>query len=113
MTDRTLVSRHCVACEGGVAALSESAILDRLQHLPEWKLLSDGRAIEREFRFENYATTLAFANAVAWLAVRENHHPVLEIHYGHCRVRYTTDAIGGLSDNDFICGAKVDALLEL
>jgi len=56
---------------------------------------------------------MAFVNAIAWMAHQEDHHPDLEVSYNFCRVRYTTHAIGGLSENDFICAAKVDALLQL
>jgi 4a-hydroxytetrahydrobiopterin dehydratase len=55
---------------------------------------------------------MAFVNAVAWVAHREDHHPDLEVSYKRCRVRYSTHAIGGLSENDFICAAKLNALLE-
>jgi 4a-hydroxytetrahydrobiopterin dehydratase len=71
----------------------------------------DGR-IEREFRFKNYYQTMAFVNAVAWIANRENHHPAMQVGYNICRVSYTTHAIDGLSENDFICAAKVEALLS-
>lgn len=67
--------------------------------------------IERTFTFKNYYHTLAFVNAVAWIAHQEDHHPELSFGYKQCRVRYTTHAVGGLSENDFICAAKVDRLL--
>jgi 4a-hydroxytetrahydrobiopterin dehydratase len=72
---------------------------------------AEGR-IEREFRFKNYYQTMAFVNAVAWIANRENHHPDMQVGYNTCRVSYTTHAIGGLSENDFICAARVEALLS-
>jgi 4a-hydroxytetrahydrobiopterin dehydratase len=87
--------------------------LDLLQRLKGWKLVAEATAIECTYRFDSYAAVVAFANTVAWLATKENHHPVMELHYDHCVVRYTTHAVGGLSENDFICAAKVDALLEL
>ena len=76
------------------------------------QLSEDGREIAQDFRFPEFHRTMAFVNALAWIAHGENHHPDLEVGYGHCRVRYTTHAIGGLSENDFICAAKIDALLE-
>ena len=75
-----------------------------------WVLSDDGLEISRTFEFPAYSRTLAFANAVAWIAITEGHHPVLTISYGNCDVSYTTHAINGLSDNDFICAAKVDRL---
>ena len=70
-------------------------------------------SIERTFTFADFHATMAFVNAVAWMAHREDHHPDLTVGYNRCRVEYSTHAIGGLSENDFICAAKVDALFEL
>jgi 4a-hydroxytetrahydrobiopterin dehydratase len=78
----------------------------------DWTLSEDGREIERTFSFPAYSRSLGFANAVAWIAIAEGHHPVLTVAYGSCRVSYTTHAINGLSDNDFICAAKIDRLAE-
>ncbi len=77
---------------------------------PGWGLSEDARHIARTFRFKSYYKTIAFVNAVAWIANTEDHHPDLEVAYGSCLVRYTTHAIRGLSENDFICAAKIDAL---
>ncbi|MGD9387555.1 MAG: 4a-hydroxytetrahydrobiopterin dehydratase, partial [Gammaproteobacteria bacterium] len=68
--------------------------------------------IRRDFRFKGFNRTMGFVNAVAWIANSENHHPDLEVGWGHCLVRFSTHAIKGLSENDFICAAKVDALLD-
>ena len=76
----------------------------------DWSLGDDGSEISRSFSFPAYSRTLAFANAVAWVAIVEGHHPVLTVSYGDCVVSWTTHAIDGLSDNDFICAAKVDRL---
>jgi 4a-hydroxytetrahydrobiopterin dehydratase len=81
-----------------------------LVNLAGWEH-ADG-AISKRFEFKNYYRTMAFVNAVAWIAHSEEHHPDLEVSYRSCRVRYTTHAIGGLSENDFICAAKVDALIS-
>ena len=107
-----LVERRCKPCEGGVEPLTaeQSRELMRALH-PDWKLSEDGLEISRSCRFPAYSHTLAFANAVAWVAVSEGHHPVLTISYGECLIRYTTHAINGLSDNDFICAAKIDRLV--
>ena len=76
----------------------------------DWTLSDDGLEISRRFSFPAYSRTVAFANAVAWIAIVEGHHPVLTVSYGDCVVSYTTHAINGLSDNDFICAAKIDRL---
>lgn len=104
-----LSARKCTPCEGGTPPLEESRVAELLREVPHWQ--RDGAAIEREFRFRNYYETMAFVNATAWISHNEDHHPDLEVGYNKCRMRYTTHAIGGLSENDFICAAKVDRLL--
>ncbi len=106
-----LSSRKCVPCEGGVPALSlaqAQALMPQLQ--PEWQLAADGKSIASEWKFRNFLHTMSFVNAVAHIANAEDHHPDIELGYGYCRIRYNTHAIGGLSENDFICAAKIDAL---
>lgn len=110
MADK-LAERRCEPCEGGVEPLSAEQSRELLRALHEdWSLSEDGLAISRVFDFPAYSRTLGFANAVAWIAITEGHHPVLTVEYATCRVSYTTHAIGGLSDNDFICAAKIDRL---
>ncbi len=106
-----LCDQRCVPCEGGVPALDSGEIAALLPQVPGWTLAPDGTRIFRSVKFENYYEVMAFVNAVAWMAHREDHHPDLEVFYDRCVVRYTTHAIGGLSENDFVCAAKVDALL--
>lgn len=77
----------------------------------DWALDTIGNEISRTCRFGNYYQTIAFVNALAWVAHAEDHHPDLEVGYNRCRIRYSTHAIGGLSENDFICAARIDALL--
>jgi 4a-hydroxytetrahydrobiopterin dehydratase len=81
-----------------------------LGQLRGWE--STGREIARTYKFDDHYQTIAFVNAVAWISHSQNHHPDLEVSYNSCRVRYSTHAIGGLSENDFICAAKVEALLQ-
>ena len=71
----------------------------------------DGEALTRTFRFDDYYRTIAFVNALAYIANRENHHPDLSVHYDRCVVRFSTHDAGGLTENDFICAARTDRLL--
>ncbi|OQA34184.1 MAG: putative pterin-4-alpha-carbinolamine dehydratase [Betaproteobacteria bacterium ADurb.Bin341] len=103
-----LTARRCKPCEGGVPPLDQPAIDHLLQNLSGWEQLD--KELVKTFLFKNFYETMAFVNATAWVAHRENHHPELEISFRQCRVHYSTHAIGGLSENDFICAAKIDGL---
>lgn len=108
-----LARKRCVSCEGDAKPLDLAAALKLKEQLhPRWRLVNEGKALEAEFSFRNYYQTTAFVNAVAWIAHAENHHPDIRFGYKTCTVGYWTHAIGGLSENDFICAAKVDALLD-
>lgn len=107
-----LASRHCRPLKGPEHRLDAAAIEARMAALPEWRLLEDGAAISRSFKFDDYHRTMAFVNALAYVAHREDHHPDLGVHYNRVEVRYSTHDVGGLSENDFICAAKADALLD-
>ncbi len=89
--------------------MAAAMIATQLGHLAAWAL-KDG-AIERRFDFADFHQTMAFVNALAWIAHREDHHPDLALGYNRCVVRFNTHSVGGISINDFICAAKVDALL--
>lgn len=106
MTD--LASRHCV---NGRAKLDEAAILALLDEVPGWLLVEEGTALTRTFAFAHYWETMAFVNAVAWIAHGADHHPDLSVHYNRCVARWSTHDAGGLTENDFIAAAKVSALL--
>lgn len=114
MTNKTdLTTKRCQPCEGGVPALEPGAVSELMTALhADWKLAVDGKSISREFGFSGYNRTIGFVNAVAWIANTEGHHPDLEVYYQRCIVRWWTHAVGGLSENDFICAAKVDRLVE-
>lgn len=106
-----LVKRRCEPCEGGVPPLEPEAVGQLMQALhDDWALAGDGKSISRTFTFGGYHRTISFVNAVAWIAESEGHHPDLTVLYGKVVVLYTTHAIGGLSENDFICAAKIDRL---
>ncbi len=107
-----LTAKHCVPCEGGIDPLERAAAEALLAQLHgDWTLTDDAREIRREFTFKGFYKTMGFVNAVAWIANSEGHHPDLEVGWGRCLVRYTTHAVDGLTENDFICAAKIDALL--
>jgi 4a-hydroxytetrahydrobiopterin dehydratase len=106
-----LARKKCVPCEGGVAPLSPEQVKPLLKGLAGWAL--DGGMISRTYKFKNYYETMAFVNAAAWVSHREDHHPDLVVKWGECKVSYVTHAINGLSENDFICAAKLDALFEI
>lgn len=110
MNDQKLNEKKCIPCEGGATALTQEQATRFLAQLNNWTLTPGATEIFKKFVFKNYYQTMAFVNAVAWIANQENHHPDLEVSYNACTVRYTTHAIAGLSENDFICAAKVDAL---
>ena len=107
-----LAARRCKPCEGGVAAADARACRRRCSRsfARLWRLIEDGNAIRREFGFRDFYRTMSFVNALAHMANIEDHHPDLEVGYNYCRVSFTTHAIRGLSDNDFVCAAKVDLI---
>ncbi len=106
-----LSQKKCKPCEGGVSPLTAAEADSLLKGLKGWSL-ADGR-LSKTYEFRDYHETMAFVNATAWISHREDHHPDLAVGYNRCRVDYITHAINGLSENDFICAAKIDALLEL
>ncbi|HUR88325.1 MAG TPA: 4a-hydroxytetrahydrobiopterin dehydratase [Ramlibacter sp.] len=97
----------------GRRALSPTEVVTRLAQLPGWQLAGSGAevAIEKAFKFANYYETMAFVNAVAFIAHSKDHHPDLSVHCNRCVVRYTTHDVQGLTDNDFECASLVDALV--
>ena len=107
-----LARKKCKPCEGGVEPLTPEQVRPMLKGLDAWALEPDGM-IARTYRFRNYFETMAFVNAAAWVSHREDHHPDMMVGYDNCRIAYVTHAIKGLSENDFICAAKLDALFEI
>lgn len=106
-----LTEQHCkpLAPERGDSAMTPYEIRAHLGMLSGWALV-DGK-IEKTYGFANFHETMAFVNALAWIAHREDHHPELSVGYDRCAVRFDTHSVGGLSLNDFICAAKLDALV--
>lgn len=107
-----LATARCTPLRGPEHRLPPGRIAELLRLLPEgWRQVDDGLAIEKTFRFADYHRTMAFVNALAFIAHAEDHHPDLGVHYDRCVVRYSTHDVGGLSINDFVCAAKAEALL--
>jgi len=111
MTDTPLAQAHCIPRKGATHRLDDARVRALLAQLSGWALADDGYAIARTFKFDDYYRTISFVNALAHIANREDHHPDLGVHYDRCEVRFSTHDVGGLSENDFICAAKADALV--
>lgn len=111
MTFAELASQHCQPRKGAEHVLDGAHVTALLQQLPGWQRSHDGKAIFKDFRFTDFRHTLGFINAVGFMANHEDHHPDLEAGYGHCQLLWSTHDVGGLSLNDFICAARVEALL--
>lgn len=112
MTDTIeLVASKCKPGEGGVTPMSEEQITHMLIKVKGWTY-RDG-IITKTYNFPDYWQTMAFVNATAWISHREDHHPDITVGYNSCRMDYCTHAIKGISENDFICAAKVDALFGI
>jgi 4a-hydroxytetrahydrobiopterin dehydratase len=106
-----LAARKCRPCEGGAAPLTQAEAQKLLGQISAaWVLADDAHAIRREFAFRDFYRTMSFVNALAHIANIEDHHPDLEVGYNYCRVTFTTHAVRGLSENDFVCAAKVDRI---
>lgn len=106
-----LVERNCIVLKPGTPALEPTQTKDLLGQLHEdWKIDEHKNLLKRDFLFKNFHETMAFINAMAQIVHQENHHPDFEVGYKHCLIQYTTHSIGGLSENDFICAAKIDKL---
>lgn len=105
-----LFEKKCKPCEGGVPPLEKQAIQLMLKEISGWTFDEKKQEIVGRFEFKNFYQTMAFANAVAWIANQEDHHPDLELGFKQCVVHYKTHAINGLSENDFICAAKINLL---
>ncbi len=106
-----LLRKKCKPCEGGTTPMTPTQIAHMLKGLTGWQY-SNG-VVQKTFKFKNHYETMAFVNAAAWISHREDHHPDIAVGYGQATVAYMTHAIKGISENDFICAAKLDALFDL
>ncbi|WP_043647944.1 4a-hydroxytetrahydrobiopterin dehydratase [Chitinilyticum litopenaei] len=95
-------------CSPNPERLTSPAAEALSEQVADWQL--GGDCLERRFEFADFHDTMAFVNAVAWIAHSEAHHPELAVSFGECRVRWSTFSAGGLTRNDFICAAKINAL---
>ena len=109
MSDTRLIDRHCQRETNRLDRTAAQTLIAEIH--ADWSLNEDGQMIQRIFRFKNYYQTIAFVNALAWVAHHQDHHPDLEVGYNRCVVHYSTHSVGGLSENDFICAASIDALV--
>ncbi|MCB2220065.1 MAG: 4a-hydroxytetrahydrobiopterin dehydratase [Bacteroidetes bacterium] len=105
-----LKEMHCKPCEGGEDPLDHKDIIRLQEELSQGWSVKDDQSIHKSFLFENFNRGMAFANQIALLAEKENHHPNLCIQYKKVDVSLSTHAIGGLSKNDFILAAKIDEI---
>jgi len=103
------LNKKCEACEGGVDPLSKEMIREYLKTISGWEYKNE--RLSRKFNFKNHYETISFVNAVAWISHTENHHPIMEVGFRDATIFYWTHAINGISDNDFICAAKVNNLV--
>src|SRR4051812_22203283 len=101
-----LADRHCHALPQGAPPLAPGQIAEYLRELKGWSC--EDNELRKTALFKNYYETMAFVNAVAYIANREDHHPDMDVSYSRCTLRFSTHSVGGLSENDFICAAKVD-----
>lgn len=108
-----LINKKCLPCESGSTPLPADRIRKLVSDLPGWRANDVETEIYKKFEFNNFYRTMSFVNAVAWVANGENHHPILEVSYDYCIVRYSTHAVNGLTENDFICASKIDELIQL
>lgn len=109
-----LSSQQCSSLSAKDSALTQQDITRLAQKLaPSWQLDAEEKSISHSYSFENYYQTMAFVNVIAQIAHQQDHHPELAISYNRCTVIYTTHSVAGLSINDFICAAKINAAQNL
>ena len=105
-----LVEQKCVPCQAGEPLLSVAEAEAVAREAPRWAL--EDKAIERQFQFKDFVEAMGFVNEVAAIAEEQGHHPDIYISWNKVRLTLSTHKIGGLSRNDFILAAKIDALVD-
>lgn len=111
MTTCDLASRECEPCKGGIAAMAADEAASMMSQLHDWALTPDKSSIRRRFEFKGFLKAVEMANLAAWLGNKQGHHPDIAFGWGYCEVTFTTHEAGGLTENDFICAARLDALV--
>lgn len=105
-----LSSQQCSNLSSDDSPLDDAQSSDFLKQLnPQWQLDNQAKTISFSYTFKNYYQTIAFVNVIAQIAHQQNHHPDLSVNYNRCKVTYSTHSVSGLSINDFICAAKINA----
>lgn len=105
-----LATRTCTPCTGAMPAMDASAAAQAVAGLPGWTLAADGHAMTRRWEFKGFARAVQMANLAAWLGENQGHHPDVRFGWGYCEVTFTTHAAGGLTENDLICAARLNAI---
>jgi len=107
-----LVTKRCTPCTEATPRVAPDEVSRLIATLPGYKADMLVGSISKVYEFDDFYETMAFVNALAYIAHIEDHHPDLAVGYNRCGVTFTTHAIGGLSENDFICAAKIEALVR-
>ena len=111
MTTCNLADKTCEPCAGGIAPFDAATARDHVARLTDWTLSDDATQITRRFSFKGFAKAVEMANLAAWLGNKQGHHPDITFGWGYCEVAFTTHAAKGLTENDFICAARLDSLV--
>ncbi|SNT68682.1 4a-hydroxytetrahydrobiopterin dehydratase [Paracoccus seriniphilus] len=111
MSSCDLASKECEPCKGGIAPMTPEEIDLMMPRLQGWTLSDDKTSLRRRFAFKGFLKAVEMANLAAWLGNKQGHHPDIAFGWGYCEVTFTTHEAGGLTENDFICAARLDALV--
>ena len=114
MTD--LFKKKCKPCEGGMPALDISEIHKYQKKIDGWEVKPNEKKIyflEKKFKFKNFLNSQKFINEVSKISENEGHHPDILFGWGYAKIKITTHAIEGLSENDFILAAKIDQIINV
>lgn len=111
MTTCDLADKTCEPCQGGIAPYGRDEVAKMMAQLDGWTLSDDATSIRRRFGFKGFLKAVEMANLAAWLGNKQGHHPDIAFGWGYCEVTFTTHEAGGLTENDFICAARLDALV--
>lgn len=111
MTTCDLAAQSCAPCQGGIPPLPLDEARKMMDRLTGWTLSTSGKEITRRFEFKGFAKAVEMANLAAWLGNKQGHHPDIAFGWGYCSVTFTTHEADGLTQNDFICAARLDALV--